>query len=684
MFSNHHLNSNSNLKRSNDGGFGVGVNSGKRVMSRHQNRTDCSNWRRNQDDENEKSSSSSSSRLCRSEQRNLSKRLLEMRRSDDSKGVWDWFCRQSEPEKTFDIFIHNIVLSAVSMENACRLFMKMSSDESYQQHLRPDLITYSTMLTVMVKNEMWSDVVSIFYEIGKCGMKPDAICFSIVLKALGKCGDWNGVLNLFQSMIVSSETDASVATPTLITYNTVIGALAGNARWEEALQVFEKLKLHFAPNNVTYGSIISAMNKGCQPRRAISLFAEMRRTGVLPGIITYNTLLSALGQRVRGEQKQHQDNNFRTEVEAIWCEIRNDYQRLRPTTITYNSMLHAIATNPTEEEDASSTITSIAVFEEMMRHNVRPTTITFCSLIHGLHASQWKIGECVIQDIMFRHKISPNIITYCCFLQLLGDAQQWEKCNAVFKNSIQPLFSNADFDEISGSYNAILLALSKSPHWAQHREMTELLITYKTIGLVPTQSMYHSLIASANAGKDWKRTLEILNEMKQCSSAAKPTLDTYIAVLNGLVTHRDQWHRSVSLVQEIMGGGGDGISPNEYIYQILMQHLLLAGQPTIAVEVVKSVIDRGELFQNVGFHKTLDLTCTNYTLDLDLSGVSSAIGQVMIAYAIKYRKGQTIRIRCLATGCDNLQSVAHAFGVTIQEVHNDNAGDLVDFSLIYK
>ena len=47
------------------------------------------------------------------------------------------------------------------------------------------------------------------------------------------------------------------------------------------------------PELITYNAMISACEKGKQPKMALEMFEAMQRQDALPNIITYSALLSA-------------------------------------------------------------------------------------------------------------------------------------------------------------------------------------------------------------------------------------------------------------------------------------------------------------------------------------------------------------------------------------------------------
>ena len=46
------------------------------------------------------------------------------------------------------------------------------------------------------------------------------------------------------------------------------------------------------PNVITYSALISALQKAKRPAQALKIFEEMQQHGIVPNVITYSALIS--------------------------------------------------------------------------------------------------------------------------------------------------------------------------------------------------------------------------------------------------------------------------------------------------------------------------------------------------------------------------------------------------------
>ena len=74
-----------------------------------------------------------------------------------------------------------------------------------------------------------------------------------------------------------------------------IKELGKTRQWWQALQVFRAIQQDgIVPDVIMYNALISALEKGNQPEQALEIFQEMQQHGVVPDVITYSALISAL------------------------------------------------------------------------------------------------------------------------------------------------------------------------------------------------------------------------------------------------------------------------------------------------------------------------------------------------------------------------------------------------------
>lgn len=125
----------------------------------------------------------------------------------------------------------------------------------------------------------------------------DTQCYNIALTAAAKGGEKDRIdaaLELFHSMREPMQ-GGSNPCKDLISYNTIIGALAKAGRAEDAFSMFDRMKRsNLKPDKYTYTSLINACVKEGDMQE---LLFDMKEQGVHPDVVTYNAMIRSLCDR---------------------------------------------------------------------------------------------------------------------------------------------------------------------------------------------------------------------------------------------------------------------------------------------------------------------------------------------------------------------------------------------------
>ena len=157
---------------------------------------------------------------------------------------------------------------------------------------------------------------------------PDTQCYNIALSAATKAGEegLDAALALFDSM---SEPNRARRKPAknLVSYNTIIGALAKAGRSEDAFAMFDRMKRSgVRPDKYTYTSLI----KACVHEGDIQeLLFDMKEKGVQPDVVMYNAMIRSLCEKYRWFEAK----KLITEMES---------RGLQPDSMTYGLLMSGL------------------------------------------------------------------------------------------------------------------------------------------------------------------------------------------------------------------------------------------------------------------------------------------------------------------------------------------------------
>lgn len=169
-------------------------------------------------------------------------------------------------------------------------------DKAFQVHehmlasdIKPNVITYNALLTACrgcgdgdVDRAL--DLLEVMRNTPRCD--PDVITYSTVIDVLGRNERFDEMKRLFKQM------QEEGIKPNLVTYTSMIAAMTRTSRLEEAIRILQDMERHgVQPNVYTFSSLINGAAKRGDFDSAMEILDMMRSKGVRPSSITYTMLL---------------------------------------------------------------------------------------------------------------------------------------------------------------------------------------------------------------------------------------------------------------------------------------------------------------------------------------------------------------------------------------------------------
>ncbi len=160
---------------------------------------------------------------------------------------------------------------------------------------------------------------------------PDTTCYNIALSAATKNGATEGLqaaVLLFDSMSEPRKPEAGRRPEKdLISYNTMIGALAKAGRSRDAFTIFYSMKeAGVKPDKFTYTSLVDACENDVDVQE---LLYDMKEQGVEPDVVTYNTIIKFLCE----QYKWYEAKTLVTEMES---------RGIAPDSMTYGLLMNGL------------------------------------------------------------------------------------------------------------------------------------------------------------------------------------------------------------------------------------------------------------------------------------------------------------------------------------------------------
>jgi len=330
------------------------------------------------------------------------------------------------------------------------------------------------------------------------------------MSAGAKAGGSKGcamALELFDNM------DGKIARD-VVSYNTVIGALAKEGRFDEAFEIFESMKTkNVTPDKITYTSLIKAC---VQDGDIQELLLDMKENKVKADVVTYNTMVKLLCDRNRW----YDAKNLITDMEA---------SGIMPNSMTYGLLMDGLlkadkpaaclnlfesATSDSRTAALTENVylytTAIAATSALANHEkaldlisrmkvagVKPNLETLTAVMGACLSS----GKAKMAADVFRKIDEPDGFAISMGLRALCEANDLAAAAALLSKH-RDGYGVMSGKEVMKSYNTLMRSsLEQRDYAVAGRTLTELLGT----GYIPNKNMYRTIIDSLNLGVNKKR-----------------------------------------------------------------------------------------------------------------------------------------------------------------------------------
>ncbi|KAL0417334.1 UNVERIFIED_CONTAM: Pentatricopeptide repeat-containing protein, mitochondrial [Sesamum latifolium] len=189
--------------------------------------------------------------------------------------------------------------------------------------IKPNKFTLSTGLNACANLASLEEGQKLQGLVIKLGHDLDVCVDNALIDMYAKCGCMDGALRVFRSMAERS----------VVSWTTMIMGYAQNGHSDEALQIFEEMKLEGAmPNYITFICVLYACSQGGHIDSGLKFFTSMSHDyGIIPGEEHYVCMVNLLGRagRIKEAEELILDMPFKPSV-LIWqtllgaCRLHGD------------------------------------------------------------------------------------------------------------------------------------------------------------------------------------------------------------------------------------------------------------------------------------------------------------------------------------------------------------------------
>ncbi|KAK1276897.1 Pentatricopeptide repeat-containing protein [Acorus gramineus] len=249
--------------------------------------------------------------------------------------------------------------SLLSMYSKCGLID--DSVRVFRTTVHPNVVTWTTMMTGFVDNSLHESALALFRDMLRCNSSPNAFTLSMGLRACsslalsrqgrqihahcskagldtnqyvgaalvdmyGKCGRVRMARLAFDAL----------ASPDLVSMNSMINGYAYNGFGREAIELFDRLRnLGFTPNGATFTSALSACSNAGLLEEGRRIFSTLESSESGPSVTHYACMVDLLGRAGRLEEAESLIAQAKQRDVVLWrtllsaCKVHGDAEGAR-------------------------------------------------------------------------------------------------------------------------------------------------------------------------------------------------------------------------------------------------------------------------------------------------------------------------------------------------------------------
>mmetsp|Transcript_91179 Transcript_91179/g.212120 ORF Transcript_91179/g.212120 Transcript_91179/m.212120 type:complete len:512 (+) Transcript_91179:144-1679(+) len=237
------------------------------------------------------------------------------------------------------------------LQRAAGFFQKLSSLTT------PSIRAYMTVLRVYGRRQDWSASLSTFRDMQRRGVHIDSLVLNVILATGVSADQLAGV----EALLAEADGFQPPITD-VVSYNTVAKCYAQHNDFDGAAAVIARIRRRgLKPNAITFNSVMDAAVRGRRTTEAWDLLKEMRASGLRPDKYTCSILVKGLSHEPTPAQVQN--------ALDLLHEVDGSLDKTLRTTL-----FHAVIEAAAQAGDSSMLM---HVFSQTRQHQVTPTAAAY-------------------------------------------------------------------------------------------------------------------------------------------------------------------------------------------------------------------------------------------------------------------------------------------------------------------
>ncbi|KEH44403.1 putative tetratricopeptide-like helical domain-containing protein [Medicago truncatula] len=289
--------------------------------------------------------------------------------------------------------LHNTILTLISKNDLDEA--ALYTRHSIYSNCRPTIFTVNAVLSALLRQSRYSDLLSLHRFITQAGIVPNIITHNLIFQTYLDCRKPDTALDNFKQFIK----DAPV-NPLLTTFRILIKGLVDNNRLDRALDIKNQMHaLGFAPDPLVYHYLMLGHARSSDGYGVLRVYQELKEK--LGGVVEDGVVLGCLmkGYFLKGMEK-----------EAMECYQEVFVEGKKMSDIAYNSVLDALAKNGKFDE-------AMKLFNRMIKEHNPPAKLavnlgSFNVMVDG-YCAEGKFKEAIeIFRSMGESRCKPDTLSF--------------------------------------------------------------------------------------------------------------------------------------------------------------------------------------------------------------------------------------------------------------------------------
>ncbi|GKY92676.1 hypothetical protein MPSEU_000237700 [Mayamaea pseudoterrestris] len=428
-----------------------------------------------------------------------------------------------------------------------------------------ELQAYDAYLACIAYDGLWKESVRVLRQMQDGQTKPALSTYTIVIESCLYCNQPEQAGQLLVACVRQG------VTPTIHLFEQVIAGLSRRLQWRKAMQLVDMMDEMKLPKTLPlHNSMLVAMAKSSESIQAKSLLQRMKREGLRPTTLSYNSVISACA-------------NVRYWKDALL--VFDQCLRepgVSPDIYTFTNAIRACAKGG--KADRALSLLQVAEDTKLpVDAYCYTAAIEACAKV-----KMWK-KALELLETMERLGIIPTEVTYSVTISACGNGGNWEKALDLLN-----LMSEKKMKIRIITYNAAIAALAKGAKLGksgyESKELwkisLQLLQRMRVDGIEPDGFSFTSAISCCGAYGKWKEALELFEAMQAGGIRTQPNKIAYTAVIS-TCAKAGKYEHAIRLFHEMKDAG---IPPDNIAYNALFTALRVAGQGKLAFDFWNEMI----------------------------------------------------------------------------------------------